>query len=199
MVGRVLLTSSFTFSKCCAVEQFAFLHSVTLFALCFSSLSCLTVATDQARDAQHPIHSFVTFVCPVFKEEQEDGHQNPLCDGAQHKHHHRRLSQELYDGRTPRHPEPEGIQTDGEERSGKLYEGEAWLVREEVQSVGFRKTTPAPSIRDSEVLSLEVLKVRHESENCFVEHLQCVVPYSEQRDVEMIRGLHYPSVGDTQP
>lgn len=68
-----------------------------------------------------------------------------------------------------------------------------------MQSVGFRKTTPAPSIRDSEVLSLEVLKVRHELENCFVEHLQCVVPYSEQRDVEMIRGLHYPSVGDTQP
>lgn len=61
-----------------------------------------------------------------------------------------------------------------------------------MQSVGFRKTTPAPSIRDSGVLSLEVFKVRHESENCFVEHLQCVVPYSGQRDVEMIRDSIIP-------
>lgn len=55
-----------------------------------------------------------------------------------------------------------------------------------MQSVGFRETTPSPSTRDSGVLSLEVLKVRHKSGNCFVEHLQCVVLYSEQRDVEMI-------------
>lgn len=63
-----------------------------------------------------------------------------------------------------------------------------------MQSVGFRKTTPAPSIRDSGVLSLEVLKVRHESENCFVEHLQCVVPYSGQRDGEMIQDSIIPMV-----
>lgn len=55
-----------------------------------------------------------------------------------------------------------------------------------MQSVGFRETTPSPSTRDSGVLSLEVLKVRHKSGNCFIEHLQCVVFYSVQRDVEMI-------------
>lgn len=61
-----------------------------------------------------------------------------------------------------------------------------------MQSVGFRETTPAPSTRDSGVLSLEVLEVRHESGNCFVEHLQCVVPCSGQRDVEMIRDSIIP-------
>lgn len=51
---------------------------------------------------------------------------------------------------------------------------------------------PAPSPRDSGILSLEVLKVRHESGNCFIEHLQCVVPYSGQRDIEMIRDSIIP-------
>lgn len=63
-----------------------------------------------------------------------------------------------------------------------------------MQSVAVRETAPAPSTRGSGVLSLEVLRVRHESGNCSVEHLQFLVPFSGQMDIEIIQDSIIPMV-----